>query len=231
LLSIWNGAEDEADRITQSVRRMFDLDANPAAVLKAMSADDALSGCWTRHPRLRLARSWDPFESLFTTVLGQVVSVSFGRVLIQELMQAAGPAARHPKTCEPISLFPSARQILEGDLSKIRTPETRRATIRSIAQAIQSRTLRLTRPHDLQALRKTLRSIPGVGVWTTEYVALRGFGDDNAFPSTDYVLKQQLKQHPEMKLDSMQPLRGYAAIALWKNFAEVRNVQSKSSND
>jgi len=89
-----------------------------------------------------------------STVLGQVVSVSFGRVLIQELMQAAGPAARHRKTGEPISLFPSARQILEADISKVRTSEKRRTTIRSIAQAIQSGTLTLTSPHDLRALRK-----------------------------------------------------------------------------
>jgi len=231
LLSIWNGTGEDAARISQSVRRMFDLDADPHAIRRVMSADDALSGCWTRHPGLRLARSWDAFESLFTTVLGQVVSVRFGRVLIRELMQAAGPSARHPKTSESISLFPSATQILDGNLSRVRTSETRRATIRSIAQAIKSGTLRLTGPHDLQALRKTLRSIPGVGAWTTEYVALRGFGDDNAFPSTDYVLKQQLKRHPEMKLASIQPLRGYAAIALWKSFADARRVSSNSSND
>lgn len=75
-----------------------------------------------------------------------------------------------------------------------------------------------------------MRSIPGVGAWTTEYVALRGFADDNAFPSTDYVLKQKLKQHPKMKLDSIQPLRGYAAIALWKSFADARNLSSNISN-
>jgi len=230
LLSIWKSTNEDAARISQSVRRMFDLDADPAAILRAMSADVTLSDCWMRHPGLRLARFWDAFESLFTTVLGQVVSVSFGRVLIHELMQAAGPPARHPKTSEPIPLFPSARQILEADLAKVRTSETRRATIRSIAEAIQSGTLRLTSPQDLQSLRKTMRSIQGVGAWTTEYVALRGFADDNAFPSTDYVLKQKLKQHPEMKLDSIQPLRGYAAIALWKSFADARNLSSNISN-
>jgi 3-methyladenine DNA glycosylase/8-oxoguanine DNA glycosylase len=169
LLSIWNGTEDDADRISQSVRWMFDLDADPAAIHRTMSADGVLSACWTRHPGLRLARFWDAYEALFTTVLGQLVSVSFGRVLIHELMQAAGPPARHPKTSEPISLFPSAKEILEGDLSKVRTSETRRATIKSIAQAISNGMLSLTRPHDLQALRKTLRTIPGVGAWTTEY--------------------------------------------------------------
>ncbi|WP_109488452.1 DNA-3-methyladenine glycosylase family protein [Occallatibacter savannae] len=229
LLSLWNGSEKDAARVSQSVRRMFDLDANPATVLRAMTADNLLSAFWAQHPGLRLARSWDAFESIFTTVLGQVVSVSFGRLLIDELMQAAGSPAVHPKTTQPISLFPSARQILEADLSKVRTSRARRATIRSVAQVIDDGTLNLTTLLIPEVLRKVLSSIPGVGAWTTEYLALRAFGDDNAFPSTDYALKQELKRHPEIRLDSVQPFRGYAAIALWKSFAESRKVPLNGS--
>lgn len=229
LLSIWNCTEEEAIRISPSVRRMFDLDANPTAILRAMTADNLLSCFWAQHPGLRLARSWDSLESIFTTVLGQVVSVGFGRLLVDEFMQAAGAPAVHPKTSQPISLFPSAKQILEADLSKVRTSGARRATIRSVAQVIDDGTLNLTTPLSPQVLRKVLRSIPGVGAWTTEYVALRGFGDDNAFPSTDYALKQELKRHPEISLNSGQPFRGYAAIALWKSFAEARRARPNST--
>ena len=229
LLSLWNGSEEDAVRVSQSVRRMFDLDANPTAIFRAMTADNLLSSFWAQHPGLRLARFWDLLESIFTTVLGQVVSVSFGRLLVDELMQAAGSPAVHPKTSQPIPLFPSARRILEADLSKVRTSGARRATSRSVAQVIDDGTLNLTTSLIPQVLRNVLRSIPGVGAWTTEYVALRGFGDDNAFPSTDYALKRELKRHPEINFDSVQPFRGYAAIALWKSFAEARRVPPNST--
>ncbi len=47
-----------------------------------------------------------------TTILGQLVSVSFGRVLTGELMRAAGTVMRHPETSEDIFLFPTAQQLL-----------------------------------------------------------------------------------------------------------------------
>jgi DNA-3-methyladenine glycosylase II len=218
-LTIWNGLRDDVDEIATAVRRMFDLDANPAVLLEAMKAEKFLSGFWARHPGLRVARSWSATEAMFAAVLGQLVSVRFGRVLISELMQAAGTAARHPKTSGPIFLFPSAKQILKADLSSVRTSEARRTTIRLLSQAIDSGAFD---EGDGVAVRKALRSIPGVGAWTTEYVALRGFHDDDAFPATDYGLKQELKRHPKMDVNSVRPWRGYAAIALWKSFAESK---------
>ena len=62
---------------------------------------------------------------MVTTILGQLVSVSFGRTLTEELMQSAGMRSRHPKTGEPIHLFPTAKSLLTADLSRVRTSEGR----------------------------------------------------------------------------------------------------------
>ena len=129
----------------------------------------------------------------------------------------------------PVSLFPSAKQILGADLSKVRTSAIRRDTIRSIARSIEEGTLDLTGPLNLRSLRKTLRGISGVGTWTTEYVALRGLGDNDAFPSTDYALKRELKRHPEINLKAIQPWRGYAAITLWKRYVEAKTTASSAA--
>ena len=73
-------------------------------------------------------------------------------------------------------------------------------------------------------LRKTLLGVPGIGTWTAEYVAMRGFDDDDAFPATDYGLKQELKRHPEVDVNRVRPWRAYAAICLWKGYAEARGA-------
>jgi DNA-3-methyladenine glycosylase II len=223
-LSVWNGTEDDVDEISASARTMFDLDADPHVLAQAMSADKFLSGFWAQHSGLRIARSWNAAESMFTAVLGQLVSVQFGRVLANELMQAAGPTALHPKTLEPISLFPSPAQILKADLSRVRTSNARRTTILALAQLIDSGAFAMLKPHDGKALRQLLRGVSGIGAWTAEYVALRSFHDDDAFPATDYALKQELKRHPEVNPDLVRPRRGYAAVALWKSFAEAKRV-------
>ncbi len=229
LLSVWNGDEEDVVTISKSVRQMFDLDANPEGLLKSMSADGCMTGLWAQHPGLRLARLWSAYESVFTTVLGQLVSVAFGRALTQEFMRAAGSQERHPKTSMPISLFPSAKQILGADLSKVRTSAIRRGTIRSIARSIEEGTLDLIGPLNIRSLRKALRGISGVGTWTTEYVALRGLGDNDAFPSTDYALKRELKRHPEINLRAIQPWRGYAAITLWKRYVEAKTTAGSAA--
>ena len=47
-------------------------------------------------------------------------------------------------------------------------------------------------------------------------------------PATDYGLKQEIKRHPEMKVDSVRPWRAYAAAALWKNFAATKGTRYES---
>jgi DNA-3-methyladenine glycosylase II len=214
--------QEDVSRVSSSVRSMFDLDSIPADVHAAFGSQPYLLEVWEQHPGLRVARSWSGIESMFTTVLGQVVSVKFARTLIEELMVAAGTKTEHPKTGESIYLFPTPTQITLADLSKVRTSESRRTAILSLARALGAEDANRAGSTSPVELREILRAVPGIGPWTTEYVAMRGFHDDDAFPATDYGLKQELKRHPEIDLDRVRPFRAYAAIALWKSFAESR---------
>jgi DNA-3-methyladenine glycosylase II len=227
-LSAWNGSEEELTTFAEAVRRMFDVDADPAVIGQAMRADQQLCKIWTRYPGLRVARSWNGFESMVTTILGQLVSVNFGRTLTEELMQTAGMRSRHPKTGEPIHLFPTAKSLLTADLSRVRTSEGRRIAIRSLAKLVCDGRLRWEHSLPPRELRKLLLSVPGVGAWTSEYVAMRGFRDDNAFPGTDYALKQELKRYPDMDVNRVRPWRAYAATALWRSFAAAKGAAYES---
>jgi DNA-3-methyladenine glycosylase II len=227
-LSVWNGGEEDIQGISANVRRMFDLDVKPTIIGEAMSADAYLYSLWNRYPGLRVARRWNGFEALFTTIMGQLVSVSFGRILTGELMKTAGTKALHPKTSESIYLFPTANQILSADLSGVRTSESRRSVIRSLATLVVDGTLNLKQHMPPTALRKMLLSVSGIGAWTSEYVAMHGFDDNDAFPATDYGLKQELKRHPDLKVGRVRPWRAYAAILLWKSFAEAKGASYES---
>jgi 3-methyladenine DNA glycosylase/8-oxoguanine DNA glycosylase len=218
-LELWNGDQSDLEAVRSSVRRMFDLDADLGAIARAMENDPTLRSLWTRHPGLRVPRSWDGFESMVTTILGQLVSVSFGRTLTRELMDAAGKKVRHPKTGETMCLFPTAVQLLGADLSTIRTSEARRSAIRALASSVVDGTLNWKMPMDHDTLRKLLLSIAGIGPWTAEYVAMHGFHDDDAFPATDYGLKQQLKSYPQIRVNAVRPWRAYAAMLLWKDLS------------
>jgi DNA-3-methyladenine glycosylase II len=219
-LRLWNGDDEDLARISLIVRAMFDLDAVPAQIEGAFHKAPHLSSIWSRHPGLRVARLWSGSEAIFTTILGQLVSVRFARTLVRELMEAAGARVSHPKTGEVIHLFPSPEEIFRADLTKIRSSEARRLAILSIANMLSDVAVYQDKSLSPKELRKRLMSVPGVGAWTAEYVAMRGFSDDDAFPSTDYVLRQELKLHPELRVEQVRPYRAYAAVALWRGFAD-----------
>ena len=113
---------------------MFDLGADPAVLRSAMRADSTLGKLWEQNPGLRVARAFSGYESMIGTILRQLVSVKFGRILNKELMQCAGSPARHPDTDGELLLFPSTEQILGADLSNVRTSPMRRMSLRLFAQ-------------------------------------------------------------------------------------------------
>jgi AraC family transcriptional regulator of adaptative response / DNA-3-methyladenine glycosylase II len=74
----------------------------------------------------------------------------------------------------------------------------------------------------LDDIIQQLIQLPGVGDWTAHYMAMRAFGEPDAFPAGDLVLRKavgngkavtprQLRQLAE----PWRPWRAYAAIQLW----------------
>ena len=74
--------------------------------------------------------------------------------------------------------------------------------------------------------RGALASLPGVGPWTVEYVALRALGDPDAFPAHDLVLRRALgvatAGEAARLAERWRPWRGYAAQHLWTGTKEDR---------
>lgn len=208
-LQIWSVDDTQVAHITRRVRQMFGLDAEVAELDAAMKRDPVLAKVWARFPGLRIARRWSAFEAVASTILGQLVSISFGRTLTRELMNAAGAP-----------FFPTPKQVLNADLSKVRTSAARRRALLELADRFATGALKEDGSQPMAEVRKVLREVPGVGPWTTEYAAMFAFDDDDAFPATDYVLKQELKLHEGLEVNLVRPFRSYAALALWRNFAE-----------
>jgi 3-methyladenine DNA glycosylase/8-oxoguanine DNA glycosylase len=227
-LTIVGAVPSAIPAIEQRVRRMFDLDVDPAMIEARMAGEPHLEELWRRYPGLRVARTWDRFETIITTILGQLVSVSFGRTLIRELMESCGPRAKHPVTGEKIYLFPKPKALRTAELAGVRTSEMRRNAIRAIATLAADGGLPLVGQPQGRELRRTLLSVPGIGAWSAEYIAMRAFDDNDAFPATDYGLKQEIKRHPEMHVNRVRPWRAYAAAALWKNFAATKGIPDES---
>ena len=219
--------EDPRD-LTAAVRRcrwLLDLDADPVAVDAVLSGDPVLAQAVRRSPGRRVPHTVDGGELAVRAVLGQQVSLAGARTLAHRLVTRLGK----PLTAASgglTHLFPSPEAIAGADLLDIGIPRSRARALVGVCAALADGKLAL----DAGAVRSdaaaTLATLPGIGPWTTSYIAMRALGDPDAFPDTDLGLR---KAAAAAGLDPKQlaagaqrwrPWRSYAAEYLWSTLEE-----------
>jgi AraC family transcriptional regulator of adaptative response / DNA-3-methyladenine glycosylase II len=207
----------EVLEIVGRVRRMFDLDADPLQIAATFATDPLLGPSVRARPGLRIPGAWDPFETCVRAILGQQVSVRAATTFAGRLVEAFG--APSPAPVEGLTrMFPKPEQLASAALEKIGLTRARAESIRCVARS--AHVLR-QRPESLEALVDRLRTLPGVGPWTAHYLAMRAFGEVDAFPSGDLVLRKaaraMLPASLEEKSTAWRPWRAYAAMHLWSS--------------
>ena len=207
----------------QAVRRLLDLDADPAQVAEALGGDPALGPAVRRRPGLRLPGARNPGEFALGAVLGQQVSLAAARTLQGRL---AAAFEREPSDApagfrgapDPARVAALPADELRGRLG---LTSARAATLRAVAARLAAG-LDLGSGADREAARAELSAIRGVGPWTVELVAMRALGDPDAYPAGDLVLRRALGARTEREARALaepwRPFRGYATQHLWADF-------------
>lgn len=203
-------------------RRLLDLDADPEAVIDALSTDDVLHAVVAKAPGQRVPGTVDPHEMAIRAILGQQVSTAAARTHTRRLVQAYGTAIADPGG-GLTHLFPTVEQLAEIDDAVLAMPQTRRNTLRAMVVALADGSLRLDPGADWQEARHQLRAVPGVGPWTTEIIAMRGMGDPDAFPVRDLGVLAAAEQcglpaqRSELaaRSERWRPWRSYVTQHLW----------------
>jgi AraC family transcriptional regulator of adaptative response / DNA-3-methyladenine glycosylase II len=212
--------------IVERVKRVFDLNADPATIEAALSGDPRLRRLVHARPGLRVPGAWDGFELAVRAILGQQVSVAAATTLAGRLAKRFGRPLEQPAG-SLTHLFPTAETLSRGDLQSLGLTKARAETIHGLAVAVAQGRLRLNASLGLDEAVRRLSALPGIGEWTAQYVALRAFGEPDAFPEGDLGLRRALADDtgmPSTRLvsrmaESWRPWRGYAAVHLWTSEA------------
>lgn len=173
-------------------RRLLDLDADPAAVVDALSQDRHLAAVVAKAPGQRIPRTVDEAELAVRVVLGQQVSIKAARTHAGRLAQAYGS----PVTDTGGGLthvFPSVDQLAALDPNSLAMPASRRRTLVALVAALATGDVEVDVGADWNRARTRLAALPGIGPWTTEVIAMRGLGDPDAFPVTDLGVRAAAK--------------------------------------
>ena len=213
--------------VVNRIRRMFDLDSDPMLIANSFARVPLLAKLVDRFPGLRVPGGWDPFETAVCSILGQVVSAEQRASLVSELVRGYGEEIFHPVTGEKAYLFPGPTVLATSDLSKLRTSVARKEAVRDFSRRVLSGAVSLSEAQDPMMFRKALLETKGLGPWSAEYISLRSIGDTDAFPRADLILKRVLALHPDLDLEVIKPWRSYAAVYLWKEFAQKLSKQER----
>ena len=207
------GLQPVAEICYARIGQLFDLACDPQQVA------GVLGSLAEARPGLRLPGALDAFEQAVRAVLGQLVSVAMAARLTAKVAAGWGePLAEVPGYV----LFPTPEALSQADpqaLKALGMPLRRAEALIHLARAALSGELPLTAPADIDAGLRQLQSLPGIGRWTANYFALRGWQAKDIFLPDDYLIKQRFPGMTPAAIARYarrwQPMRSYALLHIW----------------
>ncbi len=218
-------APDEPTAVERS-RLLFDLDADPQAVLDALQGDPLIGPLIRANPGRRVPGHVDADEIAFRAVLGQQVSLAGAATLAGRLVADYGESLRSPLGTVT-HLFPCAGALANADPERLPMPASRRRALLGLAQALDEGRVALGATVDRAEVRRRLLELRGIGPWTADYVALRALRDSDAFLPSDLGLRRALERlgldgsptNATKLAEGWRPYRAYALMHLWATLA------------
>lgn len=203
-------------------RRLLDLDADPEAVVTALSEDAALRPLVAKAPGRRIPRAVDEHELAVRVVLGQQVSIAAARTHAARLVEQHGTPVTDPGG-GLTHVFPTVDDLAAIDPTRLALPEARRRCLVALVTSLADGTIELDAGSDWTEVRHRLTALGGIGPWSSELIAMRALGDPDAFPATDMGVRKGamavgLDGGARPLLERAQrwrPWRSYAVQHLW----------------
>jgi AraC family transcriptional regulator of adaptative response / DNA-3-methyladenine glycosylase II len=220
--------------VVERVRRVFDLDADPLLIAGHRARSAALRRLVAAAPGMRVPGAWDPFELAVRGILGQQITVAAATTLAGRLADAFGVTV----DCGDglTRLFPRPQDLADADVASIGLPRARAATVRALAAAVASGQPVLDASRGTDAAVRQLCTIPGIGAWTAQYIAMRGLAEPDAFPAGDLGVRKALGNgagplsaaSAERLSEAWRPWRAYAVMHLWASLHDPSPAQPRS---
>jgi AraC family transcriptional regulator, regulatory protein of adaptative response / DNA-3-methyladenine glycosylase II len=206
-------------------RRLLDLDADPVVIDEHLSTDDLLRPLVLGRPGIRVPGHVDGFEVAVRAVVGQQISVPGARTITARLVAAYGERVQAGGTLT--SAFPTAEAIAAADPETFPMPRARARSLVGLAAAVADGAVVLDRSADRADVREALLALPGIGVWTADYIAMRALGDPDVFLATDLGARRALERlgpvgsvEAGRRSAEWSPWRSYALMHLWSTLSE-----------
>jgi len=207
------------EHAVERIRRIFDLGADPVQIASHLSRDSRLRHLLKQRPGLRVPGVWDGFEAAVLAVLGQKLTSAGSKRSVTRLVKMFGTPVDSPIRGLKY-LFPSPEVLARADLSKAGISNVRANILRDLASSTIRRHLTFSTLRTLEQTVCQVGAACGIDESTANYIAMRAFGEPDAFPSGEPALRRSLAgpktiMSPAQVIelaDQWRPWRAYAAM-------------------
>jgi 3-methyladenine DNA glycosylase/8-oxoguanine DNA glycosylase len=235
VIGAWGPSAGCCELALARMRFALGVDDELAGFHARFAADPLIGRLVRRFPWLRPARRPEPFEALAWAICEQLIEYTRAAAIERRIVRRLGPSL--PETpalapgargggAQPLRDVPGAAVIagtapalLESfDLSAGRALALRRA-----AREVSAGRVDLHAPDHERGWRR-LRSLPGIGSWTVECLALHGQGRLDQVPAGDLALRKLVGRlcsggDPLARADEAEVRDFFAPYAPWGGLA------------
>jgi len=210
------------------LRNLFDLSARPDRIAEHLTKDVRLRASVEKNPGLRVPGAFDPFEMTVRAVLGQQITVKAATTLGGRFAEAFGEKIRtpFPRLSRLTPLPRTVARATVDDVAKLGIVSARAKTIIALAQAFHRGELHLEAGADPERAIRELVELPGIGLWTAHYLAMRALRWPDAFPKEDIAVRNNLGGVTAKEADALsqpwRPWRSYAVMHIWRNLTATK---------
>ena len=233
VIGAWGPSAGCCELALTRMRFALGIDDELAAFHARFAADPLIGGLVRRFPWLRPARRPEPFEALAWAICEQLIEYTRAAAIERRIVRRLGPSLHD---CGPLAagargggaplrdvpgaavIAATAPALLESfDLSAGRALALRRA-----AREVTAGRVDLHAPDHERGWRR-LRSLPGIGSWTVECLALHGQGRLDQVPAGDLALRKLVGRlrggDPRARADEAEVREFFAPYAPWGGLA------------
>lgn len=217
--------------VRQRVRHWFDLDTELSDFYHACDSDAVVGSLIKNYQGLRIIRMDDPFEAICWAILGQQINLTYAYTLKKRLVEAYGQSMVYNE--QTYYTFPSPHSIASLDVDTIKAiglTTKKSEYILDMARHFNTgEPQEFFRAHstDYQGLHRYLMTFRGIGPWTADYVIMKCFSINEAFPLADVgihnALKLQMNRTEKPSMDEIEIMlpgwkgwESYVAFYLWR---------------
>jgi len=212
--------------LARRARRIFNLDGDVAAARRHLQTDPILGPLLRARPGIRPPGTWDPFETGVRAIVSQQASIVTAHAIAAQIVQRCGTPILGLEPLGLTHLFPdpatlATADLTTADLTGVGITPARAAAVNAFARAVACGDVPLDQARSLDRLTASITAIPGLDLWTAQYLALR-IGEPDALPAGDPSLRPARSEGPavdegetERLAERWRPWRAHATAYLW----------------